>query len=769
MSPPVAKVARSSSKSDISKAKRCLFGVQDQMDDGTMSKAGSAVSASIGDSSADPVERWANALPIHDVLKGKKVGVSYHHATNALGNGSLDSMQQVQLRAHLRLYDMALKLAPQNLAKQSADDVHIALQELADVVTEWPAALQEHMWEQVEEQYATAVLAEGSQNSVNSFLECIRPYELAQDGPFCIHRPHLAKLCVPESQKIEMFTKVLVLTLNKLVQRGVAGQEQLRSFCSYAMAGLETHLEESLPDECVEILSELFSLFQGICSLLEVDIFKMYEAKAVVSELMSKMKSKRNDAASLVANSLASVTYYGDLIRNYTQQLSLVDVHKQRLDNVQLVLSEDQRDLGFHRATNTYTHPNDVWTLFQKCFNYFANLPESATSGLSEKAEQKVMAFTARLSDIVKIESCVGQVEDLLMEAAKAWPNNTVFLEVKHQLLRSVAEMAGQNKVSAFSEKLSKYVDQKSDPQQHVEELLELGAAARGVDASKSHKDIFERGMAWLEEALTKAVCNYEQLDCKCMDLYQSLLSWVNTDVYKHTLQRMRAGAALVLAYNAFKGQHEKVQDMLAEDTDSTKVAALLRACEAARLANMEKCSNWCNEGMKVLLTTRNNIRSLASQACKQTHVAALQAAIEKCADIGGGVAGGGDWHESLSMSAEWSAVSKVAQSTLMKASGEAIKSGMNGVAEALAAYEKCCEFYSLVAQKDHLVSANDAIKRARTTYLSALMFGVLLAEPVEKVKARKVCHQALKECDKYELVLPAALKDKACKAQKLQ
>eukprot|EP00971_Amphidinium_carterae_P009979 196917-Amphidinium_carterae.1 len=60
-------------------------------------------------------------------------------------------------------------------------------------------------------------------------------------------------------------------------------------------------------------------------------------------------------------------------------------------------------------------------------------------------------------------------------------------------------------------------------------------------------------------------------------------------------------------------------------------------------------------------------------------------------------------------------------------------------------------------------------MKRARATFYAALMCGVLLAEPVDKLKARKVCQNALKDCEKHSLYLPPALKERAKNAERLK
>eukprot|EP00971_Amphidinium_carterae_P106148 2102286-Amphidinium_carterae.1 len=98
----------------------------------------------------------------------------------------------------------------------------------------------------------------------------------------------------------------MVNVLNDMIQQAEQGANALQRICGAARTELQSHLEHEIPDVVVAMLVEYFSIFDGILTLFEPDIFKMYGARLAVSDLKVKMKSRDGDAESLVANALAS-------------------------------------------------------------------------------------------------------------------------------------------------------------------------------------------------------------------------------------------------------------------------------------------------------------------------------------------------------------------------------------------------------------------------------------------------------------------------------
>ena len=593
--------------------------------------------------------------------------------TDQLGSGQLAKIavgKQVALRAHLRLVEMAKRLAPYALKSTTHTEVVEAIQELQAQgnVKQWPPELQQSLWRKAVEAKLQRVCTEQNEAELVAVMTIMRPYALEKEVlAKNLLQPALCWLDLSEADKVNEFQSVMLeCLLVPCIQRGQGGQAHLKWLLERLSNIIGQHLEEEeLCEAFVLSTTSFLAAFNAMEGILQPDIFRKTAFRDFVIEFSRVRAVKDVSPFGLLAAMFRDVEHYDNMLKDTLEDLLAVEVHLPMLTKCQQLL----KDEGL--VSKSSKEQSEV---LLQLIKDMALLNTDMPTGSMEQHQKELSAMLVRCWEKAAVGLGTDKTLDLkaldawLSEASLTFPLLSVFSEARSTLAGFLVQQAGEDHMQTFLLACTSFMAniEDEDVVGYAELVEEKAANASGVAIpeakEKEFADLAQKLSEHVEKKLDGSLSDWEaERRCFC-----ALRPWLEKSLQTQ-VDIMTSFVAAAEAVGSFHGEHPDIKSMLVEDNDKKKLASVMRTSEAlAVLMQKQSEGHWGSQSCSACL---EGAKETIAKAKQQDLGAARQDLIEATALCDVTMRVGPQkkqWDSDISDRCDWQELAKLAKNTVL-------------------------------------------------------------------------------------------------------
>ena len=260
--------------------------------------------------------KYKTKLCLKTILAGThvKFGVQRRFAGDAVKK--VKAVHQAQLKAHIRLADLAHSLASKDVDTMNSSELQEAVACLQEEVGDWPPGVIKALYIRRVQEVVQPAMAECQPEKLKEVLHTIRPYQISQDllAPWDLLKPCLHQLkSIKPQEKLQMYSEVLLGDmLVPLLQLGDMGVPKLSQLLKLISSEFEKHLIEEI-DECyVEMIADLLSFSKGCLTLLSDDALEQLAGFEDIEKIKKCSKGVGASPLHILCNTLGECAWHAE-------------------------------------------------------------------------------------------------------------------------------------------------------------------------------------------------------------------------------------------------------------------------------------------------------------------------------------------------------------------------------------------------------------------------------------------------------------------------
>ena len=662
------------------------FGSEAEDDGKTVMSVNSATAAAAATSAAplDTASKHILNLPLEKMLEGEKYKLSLHHAQEALPKLSQDKM--LKLDAHLKNVLLASKLTPANIMTTPLDEVKSAVSALSRRIQHWPTCTALSLLKRQLEEKMQQVRPCDDERKLLELWQTLSPLR-AHGEDLNLMNVKLGLLDIASAEKSSIILdSVLNGVLLELVLGGEAKKSEVQWFASKVLDQVAGELMQDFEDAEIEkAYGTLQVCLGGLLVLLSASPEQKLEEQHLVERLQALQKQASagdgmsGDPALSIALALDSTAWWSQHLVSFGVFLHAMEVHKPAMLRVCRYLEESGMEKSDAQVAELAALLPVLCTLQEE-------LPPECMQQISQRVWDRVKAaWDAFLHPVSKDASIKSDVaHHLLVEAGLAFPMETLIEEAKEKMSQVLkAENAAEKVKNLFTQLEAVSVEKGLEhlSQEHLDRLLDAVRRAKGMvlDASLMTK----LSLAWDKFAKPWESSTLDlQVSEQLLDFFEGLGTFYEGGKEKAPdLKHMRARHDLMKSWTAFHGSKKEIAEMISEDDERKKLAALMRSVQMAEKAWTS--SAWASGQLQ------GNIEGMKSKVQEACDELMKQVWNELTTTMNGhkvavsGSPTGELWYGGLLHNATWSAIQEKARPSLLEVDGAVFEIAITSFEEA--------------------------------------------------------------------------------------
>ena len=658
VTPQPQKIARKRSSMDLS------------VDSGSNKKASSAagsVCEVASQSGAGPVDtnskasgvkagskvpERVNKLDLQQALAGIKLGLQRHHAVEYLKVVE-DASEQVTLKAHLALYDAAVRLSPGEIKSVSDEEITQCLQSLQGTGLEWTEHLQWHLWRRRVKKAQAALSTDVAPEPFAVWWDVVKPYAYsAEQQKLNIHAPTLCAVAgnKPAKQSTFLQSVFIDLLLPFLVQ-GELFCDHVGALCGAVAGAIDGDFLREIDETFVPLLPKVKDAVLGLKALLSKDLHVQFEHKDQIADLRLAITAKNDDVITKFAKALGGVPHYRSLVDAFVSQVVSIEVHDDKIREVKAFFQLSCFKYGLVDVKNLGSQLKDLSLLS-------GDLPEVFMQGLRSQASSSTWNWWLSAKEALEKQrsqkAIVDDIGGVLAEATIAFPVEERWRVCLEELAEHIRLTNGNERLEEVfaNAKLVENGLESPELSLHLEALSAVCVKAAGLEAASEDKPklrgVFKAMLTKMEAEIDKDHAMTTAL-WECMTAVQKFQSDVATaDAMKHCSQVLQ----LTQSLQEWEASTADGRPTVWGDESRKKLAELMRchdSCKDIGTAGCWASTTVCAGLAKAAAIIQEKKVSWTDQAKE-----AVQAALDALTQVAGGADNGAPWNQKLTPTSTW-------------------------------------------------------------------------------------------------------------------
>ena len=635
---------------------------------------------------ATKLEERLGKLNLQQTLNGVKLGLQKHHAQEYL-KGVTDALEQVQIKAHLALYEAAVKLCPTEVKNTPDEEIVQCIQTLEGSGIIWTESLMWHLWRRRVKKALTGLVSEASHDGFHAFWSLVRPYERdAGDREVNIRAVTLCNIVGSKEAKLSEFMRVL---LNELLLPALLQGESLATHVAGMCKKIAQQVDEEvvlleIDEHYIPSLSKLKDTVSGLSALVSGDLSVQFEYKDHITKFRSGITSKSDDIVVKFAKGLGGVHHYRTLMDSFLARVTSIEIHEEKIRQVRLFFQQANFKYGQVEEKPLVEALKDLTLLA-------AELPDLFMQGLRQNASTSLWSWwesgQAALSKEGADKQASSVISNVLAECAIAFPVEERWRTAQEQLGDHIRKTNGWEKTKRLMEAVEAVITKLNDADGEEERLSALstsGAGAAGLalqpEELKKLQEAYKVMIAKMEETVAELSTDSHMI-LQCMEAIYKFNSQVGSgDMLSHCKAVLDFKMSKLAWEVLVSGSIDNVVKL--GDKSMEVMADLMRHEKAARALTVPGCWGYAFLEKSLVASSEqiHQTKELWLAECRQM----LETTCASLENVAGGADNGASWSHKLGPSASWEEALEHGKVFQDKAFVERIKDRMDIMLEAL-------------------------------------------------------------------------------------
>jgi hypothetical protein len=665
------------------------------------SESGDGVSSmgdlATGGRGADSAVKNMQKLKISDILQGKKVGVQIRFAELYLTKCKSNDAEYFPLKEHLELVKHAVVLSESSIEDMDRNLLLPCLSALHAAGVTFPSEVQLAILKaklKTDGELRPGCTSEDAEH----LLMALTPWhQKAHPELFHPLQPRMCDVICGWDVKLEAFTQLL---LNYMVTSGLKrGVEGSAGILTAIRAALTFYRDlASIPDECVDVVSELLKIFRGLTYMLDAAAFNCLSDGVHLCASESTAALGAESSRCVVLAIIKSIPFYKVIAQDVRKTAAATKENLQHYtvmyNQLCKAASGIKEDELLDMLQGYFKYSRDIRALLQQrmakvlvpALNFAHDAIQQISKNLDPSAGQENMAKADSYLAIFTLAESHLAVDGLQVSLMVSDVH-----AVKHKMLGFLQASAFKDSVSKVNDEWLSRADEQNIKQlclgQHIKAALQQEQATVDVSAAL--------------DAVVR-VCEKDPMlgTSLCTSILTNARSW--KDSVCSCAPGQQEQVDVLLATIPLKSQYDAMQELgntehetFKNDTglqNSKKLMALVKQVEslmAGKYLNLVTTVFY-------LKVSRDLLSSIAGLSIKQ-HVSDLTYTVEQLTLLCGPVVPEAtNWKKKLGDDCAWNDVFAAAKKTILTLDGDIIESQTNELDSAFQAFKKDFEMFEV-------------------------------------------------------------------------